>query len=65
MVRGPFWRSGSGRETLPEVQKRSGDPSLRSRIGRGKLPEDQKWSGTLSKVRKWLGDAFGGPELVG
>ena len=56
---------GSGRETLPEVRKWSGDPiegpevvgrpSRRSRSGRV----------TISEVQKWSGDIPGGPDVVG
>ena len=36
----PFWRSGSGKDTLPEV----GTHFQRSGIGRVTLPEVLKWS---------------------
>ena len=55
--------SGSGRETLPEVWKWSGDhpgsvemvgrPSRRSRSGRETLPEVWKWSETIPEVWNW------------
>ena len=61
-----------GRETLPKVWDRSGDPRrgpglvggpfLRSGTGWGTLGEVQDWSGALSEVRDRSGDP---PEGLG
>ena len=54
MVGRPSRRSGSGRETLPEVQRYQET-----------LPESGTGRETLPEVRKWLADPPGGPEIVG
>ena len=54
LVGRPSRRSGSGRQTRPEVRYWLGD-LLTSGTGRE----------TLLEVRKWLGDTPGGPVLVG
>ena len=71
----PFWRSGSGWETLPEFQNWSGDtavglelfgrPFWRFGSGRETLPEVWNWTGDPLKCRKWSRDPPGVLELVG
>ena len=51
----PFQKSGSGRETLPEVRNRAET-----------IREVWNWSGvTLPEVGNWSGDPLESPELVG
>ena len=75
LVGRPSLRSGSGQETLPEVQKWSrgplggpeviGRPSRSSGSGRETLQEVRKWSDTIPEVCNWSGDPPKCPEVVG
>ena len=74
VVRRPSRRSGSGRETLPEVHKWSGDrfvgplvlkrPYRRSEVIGRPTRSSRGGRQTLPEVRKWSGDPLGGPEVV-
>ena len=75
MVGRPSLRSGSGRETLPEVRKWSGHPpvdlemdvrpSQRSECGRRASWRCGPGRETLLEVQKWPRDPPGDVELVG
>ena len=75
MVERPSRWSGSGRETLPEVWKWSGEPHEGSEVVRthSQCPEvveshfRRRGSvrETLPDVRKWTGDPLEGLEVVG
>ena len=75
MVGRPARRSGSGWETILEVQKLSGDPhggtevvrrpSRKSGSGRRPFLRFDPGRKTLPEFRKWSGDPPGGTELVG
>ena len=75
MVGRPFWRSGSGWETLldlrkwseslPEVWNLSGDPSGGPKMVGTPSKSFETSQETLPEVRKWWGDPPGGPEQVG
>ena len=74
MVGRPSRISKSGRETLPEIRKWSGDPLKGLElVGRpfrrsevvGRLSRrSETGRETLLEVRNWLGVSPGGPELV-
>ena len=75
MVGGPSRWSGSGRGTLPvvrsgrwtlpEVRKWSGDPPVGQELVGGRSRRSENGLGTLPQVRKWSGDPPGGLEVLG
>ena len=70
----PSRRSGSVRESLPEVRERSvrnlggpgvvGRPFRRSENGQNVIPEVREWSGGPPEVREWSGVLSAGPGVV-
>ena len=65
VVGGPIRRSGSGRETLPEVRKWSGDPLLSPEVVGELIRRSANGRRTLPEVQKWSGDVPGDPEVDG